>query len=103
LVTACVQFLQLHGIYAWRQGNQGVYDPARQRFRSFRGLRGVSDVLGCLAGGRLLAVETKSPGGRLSPEQREFLRRVGELGGLALVVRSVKELEMALRTEGVIE
>jgi len=104
IVRGCMQFLQLHGLLCWRCNNVPVYDPVRGQFRAFRGLRGVADVLAVIPpAGRLLACECKKPGGRLSQNQREFLRLVGEFGGLALVVRSVKELETALRTEGVIE
>jgi hypothetical protein len=66
------------------------------------GLKGSSDIEGILPGGRFLAVEVKAPGGRLSPEQREFLERVRELGGLALVVKSWRELDDALRQSGYI-
>jgi hypothetical protein len=66
------------------------------------GLKGSSDIEGILPGGRFLAVEVKAPGGRLSPEQREFLERVRGLGGLALVVKSWKEIDGALREGGYI-
>ncbi|MDR0447265.1 MAG: VRR-NUC domain-containing protein [Treponema sp.] len=64
------------------------------------GKKGSSDILGVLQGGRLLCVECKSPDGRLSPEQREFLETVRSLGGLALVVKGWRELDTALKNEG---
>jgi hypothetical protein len=36
------------------QQQHGIFDQARKCFRSFRGLKGVSDILGILDGGRLL-------------------------------------------------
>ena len=64
------------------------------------GKKGSADILGCLPGGRFLAVECKVPDGRLSPEQKQFLADVRGLGGLALVVRGWHELDQALRAEG---
>jgi hypothetical protein len=62
---------------------------------------GSSDILGILPGGRLLCIECKAPdGGRLSPEQKQFLADVRELGALALVVRDWQELDAALREAG---
>jgi len=62
---------------------------------------GSSDILGILPGGRLLCVECKAPdGGRLSPEQKQFMADVNALGCLALVVRGWKELDEALRKAG---
>jgi hypothetical protein len=64
------------------------------------GLKGSADILGCLPGGRFLAVETKAERGRISPEQRQFLADIKALGGLAIVVRGWKELDQALHEAG---
>jgi len=61
---------------------------------------GSSDILGCLPGGRFLAVEVKAPDGRLSQGQQEFLEKIRGLGGMALVVRGWQELDAALREAG---
>jgi hypothetical protein len=45
-------------------------------------------------------VECKAPDGRLSPEQREFLNEFERLGGVAVVARSFRELDAALREAG---
>ncbi len=100
VLAACLDVLRVHGVYAWRSNNAGVYDPARGRFRAFRGLKGVSDILGCLIDGRFLAVEVKGPKGRLTEEQKYFLDTVRRLGGLSLCVRSAGELHDALAAEG---
>jgi hypothetical protein len=55
-----------------------------------------------IPGSRFLAVEVKAPGGRLSPEQKQFLAEIRELGGLALVVKSWQEIDSALRQAGFI-
>lgn len=60
----------------------------------------MSDILGVLPEGRFLACEVKKPGGRLRPEQASFLDRVAELGGVALCVSSVEELQEDLKSLG---
>jgi hypothetical protein len=53
-----------------------------------------------LPDGWFLAVEVKAPHGRLSPEQSAFLEKVRSLGGVAVVARSYRELDSALREAG---
>jgi len=50
--------------------------------------------------GRLLAVECKAPGGKLRPEQKQFLDDVTECGGLAICVSDIGQLDVALMVEG---
>lgn len=107
VLSACLQYLRLRGVFAWRQ-NQGAIPLKDGGYRRFVGLKGVSDILGILpqtvdvvnAGrwtfGNLLAVETKRPGEKPRLEQEEFLRRVNDLGGVGLCVHSVGELEEQL-------
>jgi hypothetical protein len=106
IVAACLQYLQLRGLFAWRQ-NQGAIPLPNGGFRRFVGLKGVSDILGILPQdvtvdgqvvrfGNFLAVEVKKPGEKPRREQREFLETVKQLGGIALVVHSVAELEEQL-------
>jgi hypothetical protein len=61
-------------------------------------MKGSADILGCLPGGKFLAVETKAPAGRLSPEQLEFLEKIRGIGGVAIVAHSAWELD-ALKPE----
>jgi hypothetical protein len=103
LVRACLAYLQLAKVPAWRNnsGAAAFAGPAgRKRFVRFS-VEGCSDILGVLPpAGRLLAVECKRPGGKLTPAQAAFLSAVGAAGGLAFVVRSVDDLAAALRLEG---
>jgi hypothetical protein len=112
VVRACLDYLRLRGVFAFRVNNTGIWDSARKAFRSFRGLRGVSDILGvlprtldvggrCVTVGVFLAVEVKSARGRLTPEQAAFADAVRRAGGVSLVVHSLKELMDALDVEGV--
>ena len=98
VLDGCLRYLELRSIYHWRN-NTGAVQVRPGQFMRF-GKVGSSDILGCLPSGRLLCVECKSKGGRLSPEQERFLAEVRKLGALALVVRGWQELDEALREAG---
>jgi len=98
VLAGCLRYLEARQIYHWRN-NCGAVQVAPGRFIRF-GKKGSSDILGILPGGRLLCVECKAEGGRLSPEQKIFLDEVRELGALALVVRGWWELDRALCEAG---
>jgi VRR-NUC domain len=53
--------------------------------------KGSSDIVGIHPDGRFLAPEVKTPIGRATKEQLNFIRMVNEKGGVAGVVRSVDE------------
>ena len=99
VLNGCLRYLQAKGIYHWRN-NTGAVQVRPGQFMRF-GKIGSSDILGILPGGRLLCVECKAPdGGRLSPEQKQFMADVNALGCFAVVVRGWKELDEALRKAG---
>ena len=98
VLSGCLRYLKAMGIYHWRN-NVGAVRLGPGRFTHF-GKKGSSDILGVLPGGRFLAVECKAPGGRLSPEQKQFIAGVRELGALALTVRGWRELDEALLGAG---
>jgi len=100
LVRACLGLLAMHGVFAWRANTTGIFDPGRKVFRSFQGMRGVSDILGLLDGGRFLAVEAKVPPNKPSIDQEYFLGLVRAKGGLAVVVYDLADLEKALALQG---
>jgi hypothetical protein len=53
---------------------------------------GVADILGILKDGRFLAIEVKSPTGKVPPHQQLFLDEISGRGGVAFVARSVEEV-----------
>jgi hypothetical protein len=76
-------------------------------------MRGCADILGilpmkalpvsdesCPTFGLFLAIEVKGPKGKLSPDQEWFLEEVRRQGGVAIVARSLRDLEDALKQEG---
>ena len=96
--AAVLRYLERRGFFAWNNPS-GAVRIAPDRWLHF-GKKGSADILGCLPGGRFLAVEVKAHDGRLTPEQSEFLEKVRGLGGVAIVARSFRELDKALRAEG---
>lgn len=114
---ACLDLLQLLGIFHWRANNAGVYDPAKQCFRAFVGARGVADIIAVLPvpvlqpvdGGRrrykigqILCCECKSANGRQSRAQKQFQAAIEAAGGIYVIARGVADLEQVLRREGVL-
>lgn len=85
VLRACLDLLELRRIYAFRN-NSGCLPDASGRPVRF-GKVGSADILGLLPPrGRLLAVEAKAPGGKLTDAQREFLEGVRAAGGVAVCV-----------------
>ena len=99
VLDGCLRYLQARGIYCWRN-NTGAVEIRPGQWVRF-GKKGSSDILAILPpGGRLLCVECKAPNGKLTPEQKQFLEEIRELGGLALMVRGWEELDEALCEAG---
>lgn len=97
---ACLQYLAAVGVMAWRNNTTGIYDPTSKRFRPNHSINGVADILGVLPDGRLLAVECKGTGGRVSEDQRFFLDTVRQNKGLAVIAYQLDDLKTALDNEG---
>jgi penicillin-binding protein-related factor A (putative recombinase) len=73
--------LKTIGVYCWKQWQGPMSQP-----------KGVSDIIGCW-NGRFLAIEVKTPAGRVTDDQRKFLGRIRNHGGIAFVVaRSVDDV-----------
>ena len=90
-----LEYLNWKHIFCWKNNTAGIYVKARNTYIPSHS-PGVSDILGILPGGRFLAIEVKSPTGRVSPHQQQFIDMVNAAGGLAFVARSVEEVEALL-------
>jgi hypothetical protein len=86
LTRQILLFLYRNNVYAWRQNTGGVFDPSSGRFRTAP-KKGVSDILGILPTGRLIAVEVKVGKDKLRPEQEGFLANIAHNNGVAIVAR----------------
>lgn len=54
--------------------------------------KGVSDILGIMPDGKMLAIEIKAPKGQVSDAQALFLTEIKLRGGIAIVARSVGDV-----------
>lgn len=81
------------GLVLWRN-NVGV--AMHRGSRVVYGLAvGSADLVGCL-NGRFVALEVKTPMGRLAPDQRRWADLVRARGGFVATVRSVAEARAAI-------
>ena len=89
LVKAILQLLQHHPkvALAWRT-NTGAAKFG-ERFVRF-GYPGVSDIIGMLKSGKLLAIEVKRPRQKPTEAQQRFLEAIGRHGGIAFVATSLE-------------
>jgi penicillin-binding protein-related factor A (putative recombinase) len=86
-----LEYLQAKRIFCWKQATTGIYKPDGTGYIPV-GLKGVSDILGVLSGGRFLAIEVKRPSGKLSEAQVEFLQNINLHGGLGFVAHSIDDV-----------
>lgn len=96
VLRACLNALSVHPkvAFAWRQ-NVGAM-PARGERKVRFAFTGCSDILGCLKGGRWMAIECKATGGKATTDQEAFLKRVNDAGGLGICVDDPALLVAAL-------
>lgn len=103
-LRACLDYLKLCRIVAWRINSMGVPIPSQPgRFRPGPS-RGVADILGIAKAGLVpvaLAVEVKSERGLQSTAQHDFESQWVGAGGVYLLVRSVHELKAGLMNAGI--
>lgn len=89
---AILQLLKKHPKIKWvARFNSGTFQDG-DRYVTSNSQRGMSDIMGMLSGGRLLAIEVKSETGRVQPHQQEFIDLINAGGGLAFVARSVEDV-----------
>jgi hypothetical protein len=94
-----LHYLFKRGIFAWKNQSVGVFDPVKRIYRKSNNpfhIKGVSDILGIMNDGRILAIEVKTEKGRASPEQQLFIQKIKDRGGIAFVARSVYDVEKEL-------
>ena len=87
--------LRAHPAVVWCERMNSGAAKVGNRFIRF-GWPGCPDVLGQLRDGRFLAVECKSPTGRLRPEQAVFLERIRASGGVGFVARDCRDVFTSL-------
>jgi hypothetical protein len=63
----------------------------RTLYPAVAGDKGISDIIACSPKGIFWAIEVKKPGGRLYPEQKDFIDRVNANGGVGYVAFSIHD------------
>lgn len=91
LQKTILDYLRIRGCFVFKVYNGGVYIAKTQKYIKSP-MRGVSDIIGLTSKGRFLAVEVKMKGGKVSPEQLEFIERVKEKKGIALIAYSIDDI-----------
>lgn len=94
LVSAALIYLKAVGIESWRNNTGMLFDRTGRPVRY--GFTGSGDIFGIVSGGRFLSVECKVGKNKESAPQERFRRDVLAAGGLAIVIRSLDDLEEAL-------
>jgi hypothetical protein len=90
-----LDYLSYRGVFHYRNNTSGIYIAKSQSYRPSHS-KGASDIIGCTKEGRFLAIEVKKPGGKATPEQKEFIEKVNASGGLAFIAYSVEDVEKHL-------
>lgn len=91
----------LPGSYFWRQ-NTGVFNDEQGRRRVRACPKGTPDIIGVLKG-RFIVIEVKrGKGGVHTADQKNWQRNCERAGGLYILARSVSDVDVRLREEGLI-
>src|SRR3990167_6155960 len=90
-----MDYLRLkHKALVFKHRNVGIFKKNTGKYipLSF-GEKGISDIIGCLPpDGKMIAVEVKSNTGVPSKEKVEFLDKVKENGGIAILAYTIDEV-----------
>ncbi len=94
ILKRVLHFMKIHPAVDWAERmNTGMMKKGPHYVRF--GFPGLSDIIGQLRDGRLIAVETKDARGKLSADQEKFLAKVGK-HGVAIVARSLDDVKPVL-------
>lgn len=92
-------WLRIKGFFFWKQPSSGYFDTTRRTFRKHTSpyVRcGVPDII-VVKEGKFIGLEVKSATGRQSTAQEDFERDLRIAGGVYFLVRSIEDVENALR------
>jgi penicillin-binding protein-related factor A (putative recombinase) len=98
LVKQIMEYLEYRGAIVTRvnSGAKFIKDEEKQTTRVFRGAKkGTSDIIGCLHG-RYFAIEAKIKPNKPTLDQKIFLDKVSEAGGIAIVAYSLDDVDSGL-------
>ena len=92
-----LDYLALRNIFCWLTNISGNWNNlTKSYYKNPRLMKGVSDILGILPDGKFLAIECKAEKGKLSEFQETFLNKINAFGGVAIVCRSIEDVDKFL-------
>ena len=102
ITAAILAFLHQQGYEAWRQPNEGRYDPERQQWYPHpNARRGVPDIIGFRrSDGLFIGVEVKAGSDRVRPEQTVFLDQLHAANKLAFIAHSFEQFRASFERRG---
>jgi hypothetical protein len=84
-----IKWLNDNGIISWRQNSGSVRVGSRT---INMGGKGQPDIMGILPGGRFLAIENKSNGSKIEPEQVAWLEKARSQGAYCFIATSLEDV-----------
>lgn len=93
LLTFTLKYLKARKIFHWRMPLGAVIRTIGKRvIHCPSPIKGMPDIGGILPSGQFFALELKSAKGKLSPEQTTWINDINKNNGIAVVIRTTKEL-----------
>lgn len=86
-----IDYLTLHGWYAYKQDSIGTYDPVKNCYRKASS-KGKSDII-AIRKGIVLFIECKSENGKQTSDQIYFESMIKSHGGNYFVARSIEDVQ----------
>lgn len=84
IVAAIIKYLKsVPGCFCWKE-HGGMYGTA-----------GIPDIICCIEG-RFVGFEVKNEKGKSTKLQEATIRKISDAGGIAMVVRSVDEVQVVI-------
>ena len=98
VVSEIIEYLSWKGIFCWQNKNIATYDRKTGAYRKFgkHQIAGISDILGIMYDGRMLAIECKDGYNKATDEQKEFIDNINKAGGIAFVAYGIDDVEKNL-------
>lgn len=90
---AILDYLKLKGFIVFKHRNVGIYKQDTKQYIPLAfGEKGIPDLIACAPDGSFWGVEVKRRGGKISPDQTDFIQRVRAKGGHAFVAYSLDDV-----------
>jgi len=101
ITAAFLNYLNMLGIYAWRNNTIGVYSTEKQTYiKPKRSSKGAPDILGIDWNGKFIAIEIKTGKDRLSKDQTIFAAEFIARKGIYVIAEDIADLITGLQFYG---